>query len=236
MNDSSEICHEIDIYVGEKLRQRRKILNLSQSALGEMVALSLQQIQKYEQGTNRIAASKLYEFAQVLRVPITYFYDGIELLDSQQKEREDGKIHPQRSKPINIMLVEDNAADEVLTRKAIEASGIRNEIHSAHDGVEALHQLRGKSAYNHKPDIVLLDINLPKLDGLSVLKEMKRDSQLKEIPVIVITNSINRKDMVDSYKAGASGFLYKSFDVDEFNRNISSTVHYWSESVVLPSM
>lgn len=238
MNSSVDSSHEIDLYVGERLRQRRKVMNMSQSDLGEMVGVSLQQIQKYELGVNRIAASKLYELAQALRVPVTYFYEGMDV-DNENSEGDDSnKINFKRSRPISIMLVEDSAADEVLTRKALETCKIKNEIRAVHDGIEALHMLRsrGKSTYSHRPDIILLDLNIPKIDGISLLKEIKKDRQLKNIPVIVLTNSVSKQDLVNSYSANASGFICKSFDVNEFNKNIYSVVKYWSKAVVLPSM
>jgi len=235
--DTIDKNHTIDVYVGERLRQRRKALGLSQGDLGEMVDLSLQQIQKYEQGTNRIAASKLYEFSQVLRVPITYFYDGV---DNAAISDNTGSniISFKRKRPLAILLVEDNAADEVLTRMALEECTVASEIFAVHDGAEALQFLRNKKKANTFPrqDVILLDLNIPKVDGMAVLKEIKRDREVDDIPVIVLTNSISRQEMLDAYKKGASGFMTKSFNVEEFNKNISLLVEYWSSVLVLPSM
>lgn len=238
MNGVTEQSHKIDLYVGERLRERRKHLGLSQSALGKMVGLSLQQIQKYEQGVNRIAASKLYEFSQAIGVPINYFYDGVENIQDGKEEEHNGQISFIRKKPLAILLIEDNAADEVLTRKALEECEDENVVYSVHDGAEALQFMRNKKNINvfPRPDVVILDLNIPKLDGMSVLREIKRDRELQDIPVIILTNSINREEMLDAYRNQASGFICKSFDVKEFYRTINSLVKYWATVTILPSM
>lgn len=231
--------HPVDMYVGNKLCLRRKSLQMSLSQLAEKMGISHQQIQKYEKGTTRISASVLYELASILGVSVEYFYEGFnpDANDYSVPGVED-TISLKRKEKFFVLLIEDSATDEVLTRKAIEACPQNVEVYSVHDGVEALQFLRNKRGINSfpRPDIVLLDLNIPKKDGMTVLKEMKRDAEIIDIPVIVLTNTINAHEMYEVYKAYASGFISKSFDINEFRRHIAIMIDYWSSAVVLPSM
>lgn len=236
-SDNKDI-HPVDAYVGNRLRQLRKKHQLSQAKLASMVGLSHQQIQQYEIGANRVAASTLYDFSHILNVPVAYFYEGyVPAKESNAHKEEAHAISMKRLKPLAILLVEDDAADEVLTRNALEACSLDTCVHAVHDGIEALEFLRNKRHLHSfpRPDIVLLDLNIPKMDGYAVLKEIKNDRALRDLPVIILTNSINPQEMVDAYRNGASGFYVKSFDVEEFNRYIDVLVQYWS-TVALPSM
>jgi CheY-like chemotaxis protein/DNA-binding XRE family transcriptional regulator len=230
---------EINSYVGEKLRLRRKKLNLSQSDLAQMLGISSQQIHKYESGLNKISASMLFTCAKLLHVPVIYFYEGLNLGDNIVNIHTDNKnLCCERTIPISILLIEDNPVDEMLVREALSQSNIDTSMHAVHDGIEALQFLRRKKNTElfPKPDVIFLDLNIPKRSGLEILKEMKQDRELMDIPVILLTNSINPDDMTRGYKLGACGFMSKSFDVNEFNRNITLAVEYWSKAMILPSM
>lgn len=233
-----DVAHHVDAYVGERLRERRKALNLSQSELGDMVSLSLQQIQKYEQGINRIASSKLYEFSNVLRVPVNYFFDGFETQHSELLGNDSEEAQLTRTTPLHVFIADSNPADEVLTRKALDMCQDDVEVFSVHGGEELLQFLRHKRQTNvfSRPDIVLLDLNLDKIDGMTALKTIKRDKELKDIPVIILTNSTHRQDMQKSYANGAAGYICKSFDISKFNEDINAAIHYWSQANILPHM
>ncbi len=231
-------AHPVDAYVGNRLRQLRKKHMLSQARLASMVGLSHQQIQQYEIGANRVAASTLYDFSNILNVPVAYFYEGyVPSRCAEPHEEVVRAISMKRTSPLAILLIEDDAADEVLARNALESCRLETRVHAVHDGIEALEFLRNKRHINSfpRPDLVLLDLNIPKMDGYSVLKEIKNDREVRDIPVVVLTNSINLQEMLDAYRAGASGFYVKSFDVEEFNHYIDVLVQYWS-TVALPSM
>ncbi len=230
--------NDIDIHVGSKIRQRRTHLHLSQTELANMIGVSSQQIHKYESGLNRISASMLFSCAKILHTPITYFYEGIKFSKTIENATNDNNLCFDRNAPLAVLLVEDNPVDEMLVRGALEKCDKKTVLHTVYNGVDALQVVRGKKNVEtfSRPDIVLLDLNIPKRGGLEVLKEIKQDREVMDIPVIVLTNSINPEDMFKSYKNGASGFMSKSFDIHEFNSNIASVIGCWSQVMVLPSM
>ena len=134
--------------------------------------------------------------------------------------------------PIDILLVEDNPADVRLTIEALKDARVRNNLHVAKDGVEALAFLRnGTQAI--RPDLILLDLNLPKKDGREVLEEIKRDPLLKHIPVVVLTTSQADQDILRGYRLGANAFITKPVDVDQFFNVVRSIEQFWLEVVKL---
>ncbi len=130
---------------------------------------------------------------------------------------------------INILLVEDNPADADLTKENLASSKILNEIHVVEDGVEAMAFLRNEGAYadTQKPDLVLLDLNLPKKDGREVLMEMKEDPKLRRIPVVVLTSSEAEEDVIRSYDLQASAYVTKPIDLAGFARIVKGIESFW---------
>jgi CheY-like chemotaxis protein len=137
--------------------------------------------------------------------------------------------------PIEILLVEDNPGDARLTREALRDAKVRNNLHVAPDGVEALAFLRrqGKHAAVPKPDLILLDLNLPKKDGREVLEAVKQDDQLRHIPVVILTTSQAERDIVESYRLRANAYVTKPVDLEQFLRVVQSIEHFWLEIVKL---
>jgi CheY-like chemotaxis protein len=141
-----------------------------------------------------------------------------------------------RSRPVEILLVEDNPGDARLTREALKEGKIRNNLHHAKDGVEALAFLRreGGFAGAPTPDIVLLDLNLPKKDGRQVLAEMKADETLKTIPVVVLTTSEAEQDILRSYELHANCYVTKPVDLEKFISIVRAIEDFWLAVVKLP--
>ncbi len=139
-------------------------------------------------------------------------------------------------KAIDILLVEDNAGDIRLAREALKDSKIRNAIHSARDGVEAMQFLRRQGAHAEapRPDLILLDLNLPRKDGREVLAEIKSDPDLKRIPVVVLTMSKDEEDILRSYDLHANCYITKPIDLQQFFRVIRSIEEFWLTIVKLP--
>lgn len=226
---------KLDILVGKKLKKRRESLSLSQKDLSALLDISYQQIQKYERGENKVPAGRLFLLAKALKVTPDYFFDGANLLLSEKKHKQYLQI--ERVRPINILVVEDNPVDEMLTRDAITESKVDARVFVVHDGSQALKYLKKQEEMPFLgTDIILLDINIPKRNGLEVLKEVKRDQTIQHIPVVILTNSINPDDMENSYKLNASGYVSKSFKIIEFNEKIALILDYWSKVAILPSM
>ncbi len=138
--------------------------------------------------------------------------------------------------PIHVLLVEDNPADVDLTRESLENSKVHVQISVAWDGVEALDFVmqRGKFREASKPDLVLLDLNLPKIDGRAVLKEMKQHKALRRIPVVILTSSEAETDIVKSYDLGANCYITKPVSLLQFEKIVRSIESFWFMVVKLP--
>jgi CheY-like chemotaxis protein len=141
------------------------------------------------------------------------------------------------SKPVEILIVEDNKGDVGLIEEVFEEAKIRNKLHVAEDGEEAMLFLRaeGKFSGSPRPDIILLDLNLPKKDGREVLKEIKQDSSLKNIPVVILTTSGAEKDILRAYDLHANAYITKPLDFDQFIKVVESIGNFWLEIVKLPT-
>lgn len=137
---------------------------------------------------------------------------------------------------LEILLVEDNEGDIRLTIEAFKEAKIRNQIKVVRDGEEALTYLRKQGVYENAsvPDIILLDINLPKIDGKEVLSTMKNDPMLKTIPVIMLTTSSADSDVQESYENHANCYVIKPVDLNKFMEVIRSIEDYWISIVKLP--
>jgi chemotaxis family two-component system response regulator Rcp1 len=141
-----------------------------------------------------------------------------------------------RTRPVEILLVEDNLGDARLTQEALKEGKIRNNLHHVKDGVEALAFLRREGSYSNAPtpDIVLLDLNLPKKDGRQVLADMKADDALKTIPVVVLTTSEAEQDILRSYALHANCYVTKPVDLEKFISIVRAIEDFWLAVVKLP--
>ena len=133
---------------------------------------------------------------------------------------------------IVILLVEDNPNDVELTFRALKKRNLANKVHVVKDGAEALDFIFAKGSYeernmNDPPKLILLDLKLPKVSGLEVLKEIKSDERTKTIPVVVLTSSREEKDMVESYKLGVNSYIVKPVDFDKFVDSVGDLGLYW---------
>jgi len=140
-------------------------------------------------------------------------------------------------RPIEILLVEDNPGDVRLTLEALKEGKVLNHMSVAVDGVEAMAFLRreGRFAGAPHPDLILLDLNLPKKDGREVLDDIKRDDRLKHIPVVILTTSQAEQDIVKSYELHANCYIAKPVDLDQFISVVKSIEDFWLSVVKLPS-
>ncbi|MFD6161364.1 response regulator [Nocardia sp. NPDC060256] len=138
--------------------------------------------------------------------------------------------------PIDILLVEDDPGDELMTREAFEDNKIGNTLHVAHDGQEALDFLyqQGDHAGAPRPDLILLDLNLPRYDGRQVLERIKADPDLAHIPVVVLTTSAAEEDILRSYKLHANAYVTKPVDLDQFVAAIKHIDDFFVQVVRLP--
>lgn len=142
------------------------------------------------------------------------------------------------NRPIDILMVEDNPGDARLTQEALKESKVLNRLYHAKDGVEALSFVRQEPPFADvpRPDIILLDLNLPKKDGREVLAELKADPQLKTIPVVVLTTSKAEQDIVRSYELHANCYITKPVDLDKFIDIVQGLEDFWLSIVRLPKV
>jgi two-component system response regulator len=140
------------------------------------------------------------------------------------------------AQPIEVLLVEDDPGDELMTREAFEDNKISNTLHVVRDGEEALDFLfqRGKHADAPRPDLILLDLNLPKYDGRQVLQIIKSDDELAHIPVVVLTTSSAEEDILRSYKLHANAYVTKPVDLDQFTAAVRQIDEFFLTVVRLP--
>jgi len=137
--------------------------------------------------------------------------------------------------PVEILVVEDNPGDVRLTQEAFREARVRNRLHVAVDGVDALAFLRREGRHQNapRPDLILLDLNLPKRTGREVLEEIKEDRDLQHIPVVILTTSQAERDVLESYRLRANAYVSKPVDLDQFLRVIQSIEQFWLEIVKL---
>ena len=131
-----------------------------------------------------------------------------------------------------ILVVEDNSSDEALLLRALKKAGITNPVTSVKDGFEALQYLFGSGRYEYRdvadlPAVVLIDLNLPRLDGLEVLRRMRADYRTKLIPVTIFTSSIDEQDLINGYSLGANSYVRKPTDFAKFAKIVEALVNYW---------
>jgi len=137
---------------------------------------------------------------------------------------------------IDVLLIDDDPGDELITREAFEHNKINNNLHVAHDGEEGLDFLYQRGAYEGapRPDLVLLDLNLPKYDGRQLLETIKSDPDLKHIPVVVLTTSSAEEDILRSYKLHANAYVTKPVDLDQFMNAVRQIDEFFVQVVRLP--
>ena len=138
--------------------------------------------------------------------------------------------------PIEVLLVEDNVDDADLTRRALEQAKVHNQVHHVTSGVEALAFLRreGRFAGAQPPDLILLDLNLPGMDGRELLKIVKADERLRHIPVVVVTGSHVDADVRESYRLHANAYVKKPVNTQQFLEAVNSIEQFWLQIVRLP--
>lgn len=138
---------------------------------------------------------------------------------------------------IDVLLVEDDPGDELITREAFEHNKLKNRLHVAHDGEEGLDYLyrRGEFGDAPRPDLILLDLNLPKYDGRQLLEKIKSDPDLARIPVVVLTTSSAEEDILRSYKLHANAYVTKPVDLDQFMKAVRQIDEFFVQVVRLPS-
>ncbi len=152
------------------------------------------------------------------------------------------KMKPKvNGRPAIILLAEDNPADQQITKRVLKHVKVQTELHIVEDGVELMNYLKRKDKYSdpkssQRPDLILLDINMPRMDGKKALRNIKGDSSLKAIPVVMLTTSNQERDILESYDLGVNSYITKPSDNNEFIKVIKSIENFWLVISELPSI
>lgn len=201
--------NKLPILIGQAVRLRRRVLGLSQEELAWRAGLNRTYISDVERGSRNLSLSTLERLAEALKTPLFVMFREI--------EKEGGSVamnETEEAAGAGILLVEDNPRDVEMALRALQQARLANAIHVARDGVEALdfifctgpHAVRKLEA---RPELILLDLKLPRVDGMEVLRRLKSDAQTRSIPVIMLTGSTESKDIAEASRLGAAGFIAK---------------------------
>ena len=138
---------------------------------------------------------------------------------------------------ITLLLIEDGEADQQLVARALRNAKIKTDLHIVDNGEDGLAFLRGDGELRDspRPDLILLDLNLPRIDGKQVLREIRADENLKEIPVVMLTTSAEERDIIESYRLGVNAYITKPVEVQDFMESVQKLEDFWFDLVMLPS-
>jgi CheY-like chemotaxis protein len=198
---------DLKALLGAAIKAERSALGISQEELAYRAGLHRTYVSDVERGARNLSLESVEKLAQALKVSVPMLFE---------------RAHGNGSKQlVEILLVEDNPRDVQLTQRAFEKARITNPLHVARDGEEALEFLFATGPYAHRanverPQLVLLDLNLPKKSGLEVLAELKADKRTKEIPVIVLTVSTRDRDITECRRLGAETYIVKPVGFENF--------------------
>lgn len=138
---------------------------------------------------------------------------------------------------ITLLLIEDGEADQQLVARALRSAKIKTDLYIVDNGEDGLAFLRGDDEHgnNPRPDLILLDLNLPRIDGKQVLREIRADEKLKDIPVVMLTTSAEEHDITESYRLGVNAYITKPVEVQDFMESVRKLEEFWFDLVMLPS-
>ncbi|MET0155666.1 MAG: response regulator [Rickettsiales bacterium] len=236
-----DINERINAHVGALIHERRKKCRITLESLADQLNISYQQVWKYENGESRIPLHVLYRLAFILGVEsVQYFFEGFKNLPDEETSpapSNENTIALFSDSPLNVAIIEDDSVDAMILQRAVGAASVPCNAFIINDGEQALDILVRKKNPEvfSSPDIIFLDIDVPKFNGIELLKRIKHDSACKATPVIMVTNSVNRKEMEQCYQSHAGGYIPKSFNFNLFKEYIDNTLVYWSKCVALPT-
>jgi CheY-like chemotaxis protein/DNA-binding XRE family transcriptional regulator len=218
----------IDTHIGQKIRERRVQLRLSQAELGAALDVSAQQVQRYETGENGLGLNRLSTLATILNVQPSFFTDELPTTPSDPS----GIVGRGLGRALRILVVEDDPNDILLFQKAVDRLAQPPALHALQRAEDVFHYLNKPGSHGY-PDIVMLDINMPRVTGIDLLRQIKSSAH-KKLPVVIFTNSVRTKDMLACYEAQANSFVQKSADLRQFYEDVERIVLYWSSMAILP--
>jgi CheY-like chemotaxis protein len=230
---TNDALEKLDAHVGRMLRKRRQNLNLTLVEVGEKLGISHQQIQKYEKAQTRISGAALYILSKLYGVQPEFFFEGFLLPgDPHNLDNNTQDTH----EDLFILLVENDPVDEFIIRQAIKELKSNIDVFTVHDGMQALDLLRQKISCSEfrRPDIILANMDISKKDGLSLLRDIKRDREISDIPFIMLVNTVIPDALKNTYTAQCAGYINKAQCKEALKQKIQNFVSYWADTVILP--
>ena len=218
--------------IGKKLKNLRKNHQLTLKQLAQILSISAQQIHKYETGQNSITIESLYIICQKLNIDINYFFKNI---DYNENKEDKEFISLNRINPLQITLVEDSSSDCFIFQESLSYSEIKHNLTVFSNVKDTEIFLKTKKNKCKLPNIIFLDINLPVVNGFELLKSIKRNPEISYIQIIILTHSINQAELQKAYDLGASGYIVKEIELDNYRKRIKECLKYWN-NIILPVM
>lgn len=227
----------IDEYVGQKLRDFRERIGLSLVECAQRVGVSHQQIHKYELGQTKISPGMLYKICKLFSVSPNIFFEGYTEGKESLDLLEDDIVGYNDLKKINILLIEDNSEEQFIIRKILDEYNVFINLFCIHDGEEFVDLIKRRINITQAPlpDLIFLDLNIPKIGGIDTLKLIKQSKDLRHIPVVILTGSIRAQDVMNGYKNFVSGYIRKSFEYEILKEHLHLAINYWTQAVILPT-
>ena len=220
--------------LGSAIQSRRKSLSLSQEELGFRSGLHRTYIADIERGSRNLSLASIAKLAKALEISLSDLFASVHgAPGSPRNARSAGRDRRQwNGHLVEVLLVEDNHADAELAVRALKESNLSNRIHLVGDGHKALNFIFRTGAYAKRrtikgPLVVLLDLNLPGLDGMEVLRRIKSDPRSRMVPVIILTVSRHESDIAESRKLGADGYIMKPVDFEQFSLTMPRVGFHW---------
>lgn len=220
----------MDVFVGQRLRARRLQLGLTLMGIAEKIGISHQQMQKYELGQTRLSAPILYQISNFYGVKPQHFFEGFATYMRRQAGITEEEVHDR----LGVMALCDSPMEEVRLRQIVGKSKQPVDLFLVHDGMQAMSILRQKGVTIDfpRPDLVFVDLDNSKKDGLSLLRDIKRDRDIMDIPVVVFASVVNRHILHLVYGYQAAGYVSKNSD--NYCERVQQIIEYWASSVILP--
>lgn len=230
----SRVGKNITNTLGASIRARRKSLGLSQEELGFRSGLHRTYVADLERGSRNPSLESIAKLAKALELSLADLFGNAQrALNTPHRTRGNGKDSGRwNGHLVEVLLVEDNDNDAELAIRALKTCNLSNRVHRVSDGRKALDFIFRTGAYIKRrpvsgPLVILLDLNLPGLDGLNVLKRIKSDSRSRTIPVIILTVSRREEDIAESRRLGADDYIIKPVDFEQFSRTMPRVGLHW---------
>lgn len=230
----------IDKVIVSAIRARRRSIGLSQADLARKLGVSHQLVQKQESGESRISAQNLFQISRILGVTTDYMFRTLADGERGMKRppRPDELIARTRTENLCVLLIDDNSTDQLVFAKAVESCSTETTLLHAGSAQAAEDIFRNgvkSKDPDHVPDLVFLDLRMPKVSGLDFLKNIKKNPNYWQQPIIVMSNAIDAKTMHQAYKSGASGYICKPAEFLELKDLLQKALSYWADVIVMPT-